>query len=182
MRELLSCAALALLLTLSACALHPPQESAKADLILLPPADLGREVLLKQKLVFFADGREKRFLTVARLERERITMLVLTPAGQRLLMLDYDGVNLLQDNRTSRPLPGREMLASLQLSLWPASSIRREYRVEDDWHVEITDRERTLLTSTGPVLIIRRNPGATTLDHFRHHYRVRIETLERIDL
>ena len=168
-------------MTLPACALFTPRQ-AEIELQLLPPADLEQEVLLKQKLTFVSDGREQRFLAVVRLERERVRMLVLTAAGRQLLALDYDGETLSQDNRSQQPIPGREMLASLQFSLWPSSSIRQRYRPENGWLVEIGDTQRSLLTSSGAVLIIRRNPEATILDNLVSRYRVRIETLERTDL
>lgn len=182
MRKYLSLAGIAVALTLAACASRPPAPTTGADLLLLPPRDLTTELLLTQKLTLQANGRERQFLAVVRLERKRVKLVVMAPAGQQLLLLDYDGETLLQHNGVADGIPGREILASLQFALWPEDSIRREYRKIDGWQVEIDKLGRSLLTRSGAVLIIRRDPGIVSLENLWSKYRVLIETLERAEL
>lgn len=182
MRGYLSPIALTAVFLLAACAARPPLPDDTPALRLLPPADLATESLLTQTLTLRTNGREQQFLAVVRLERERVRMAVLTPAGQQLLSLDYDGENLLQNSVEGVAIPGRQILASLQFALWPEDSIRREYRPDDGWRVEIGDAERSLLTAAGALLIIHREFGSLTLDNLRYNYRVIVETLERTDL
>lgn len=179
-RLILACLALPALLL--ACASRPPQPPEPLLLGLLPPAEIAAEVLLKQKLTFVAAGREQQFLGVARLERERVVLVLLLPGGQALLTLDYDGRRLEQENRSPVDLPGREILASLQFALWPEDSLRRYYTAESGWQLVLGEAQRSLLTASGTVLKIARDADNLVVDNRLHDYRVIIQTLEKAEL
>ena len=166
---------------LGACASRPPSPE-PPRLGLLPPAEIAAEVLLKQKLTFTAAGREQQFLGVARLERERLVLVLLLPGGQVLLTLDYDGRRLHQENRASVDLPGREILASLQFGLWPEESLRRHYQAASGWLLDLDGTQRSLLTASGLVLKIARDADMLVVDNRLHDYRVIVQTLEKADL
>lgn len=174
--------ALLLLLMLAACStrqlapLDPPQ------LLLLPPAEISKELLLKQKITFEAGDRQQQFLVVARFQRQRLKLVLLLPTGQPLLTLDYDGQNLVQENQSSVDLPGKEILASMQFSLWPEQSLLRHYPSEDGWQIEIKGHDRSLLTASGVLLKISRKSETLVVDNHLHDYRVIIQTLEQREL
>ena len=179
-RLILACLLLPALLT--ACASRPPRPPEPRLLELLPPGEIAAEVLFKQKLTFAARGHEQQFLGVARLERERVVLVLLLPGGQALLTLDYDGRRLEQENRSSVDLPGREILASLQFALWPEDSLRRHYTVESGWRLQLAGARRTLLTASGAVLKITRNADDLVVDNRLHDYSVTVRTLEKAEL
>ncbi len=167
---------------LGACGTHQLASQEPPALILLPPAELTGELLLKQKITFAARGSEQQFLVIARLTRQRSKLVVLLPVGQQLLTLDYDGDRLLQTDYSQAKIPGREILASMQFALWPEQALRRHYSPNDGWRVEIADRERNLLTSSGPVLRITHDTESLVVDNHLHDYRVVIQTLEKKEL
>lgn len=171
-----------LLLMIGGCSSRQLPAPEPPELILLPPAEIGHELLLKQKIDFVAGGRQQQFLVVARFLRERLRLVLLLPTGQALLTLDYDGVNLLQDNRSTVDLPGREILASMQFALWPEESLRRHYPPEAGWQLDLETDQRLLLTPSGAVLKIARNPENLVVDNHLHDYRVIIQTLEKNEL
>jgi len=167
---------------LVACAARQPAPESPHDLLLLPPDEITNEILLQQKLTLLANGQEQHFLAVARLERDRIRLLLFAPSGQQLLALNFDGELLHQRNAPGFDVPGKEILASLQFALWPVDSIRRHYQQDDGWDIEIDKRGRSLLTSSGPLLIIRQDSEKVWLDNLQRKYRVIIETLEQREL
>lgn len=173
---------LLLLFMLAACSsrqLVPPEPP---ELVLLPPAEITQELLLKQKITFESGDRRQQFLVVARFQRPRLKLVLLLPAGQPLLTLDYDGQNLVQENQSNVALPGREILASMQFALWPETSLTRHYPPEAGWQVEIAGHDRSLLTASGVVLKISRKSETLLLDNHLHDYRVIIQTLEQREL
>ena len=167
---------------LAACSSRQLAPPAPPELVLLPPAEISNELLLKQKITFEAGDRQQQFLVVARFQRQRLKLVLLLPAGQPLLTLDYDGQTLLQENQSNAALPGKEILASMQFALWPVNSLARHYPPEAGWLVEIDGQERSLLTASGVVLKISRNTDSTVVDNHLHDYRVTIQMLEQGEL
>lgn len=174
--------ALLLFSLLSGCSNRQLEPAPTPQLALLPPADIANEILLKQKITFEAGGRRQQFLVVARFQRPRLKLVLLLPTGQPLLTLDYDGQKLLQDNQSTIELPGREILASMQFALWPEKSLHRHYPSDAGWQIDISDRQRSLLTASGAILKISRKSETLVVDNHLHDYRVIIQTLEKQEL
>lgn len=170
---------LAVLLMLTGCSASQIATPDVVELALLPPADLPAPVLLKQKITLVAGQQQQQFLAVARFQRERCELVVLLPSGQRLLTLDYDGEELLQESPGSFDLPGRDMLAIMQFSSWPEASLRRHYPEQRGWQVLVSSDERQLLTESGPALTIVHRDAQLQIDNFLMEYRVIVQTLER---
>jgi len=182
MSRRLSLSVLLLLALLPGCSSKQLETTPPPQLVLLPPAQIASEILLKQKITFEAGGRQQQFLVVARFERSRLKLVLLMPAGQPLLTLDYDGRKLLQNNQSTVELPGREILASMQFALWPQQSLQQHYPPDAGWQVEISDRQRSLLTASGAVLKISHKSETLVVDNHLHDYRVLIQTLEKKEL
>jgi hypothetical protein len=173
---------LVVVLILTACSVHQLAAPEPVSLKLLPPAEIPAAVLLKQKIALQADGKQQQFLTVARFEADRLQLVVLLPTGQRLLSLDYDGYELVQEDYAPIELPGREILAIIQFATWSEDSIRACYPEQDGWLVETAVDKRILLTTSGTILKIRYQPGELSVDNYLQGYRVIVETLERTEL
>ena len=166
----------------SGCSAQQAMLSSPGELRLLPPAEGNAEVLLKQKVTMLAGQREQQFLTVARFDRRQLRLVVLLPSGQRLLTLDYDGVELRQQQDMAIDLPGEEILAIMQFAHWPEVSLRRHYAEADGWRVQVTPAERRLLTDSGLALSIDYRPRKWLIDNHQKNYRVIVETLEKTEL
>jgi hypothetical protein len=148
-------------------------------LALLPPSEGPAPVLLKQKITLLAGQRQQQFLAVVRFELDRLELVVLLPSGQRLLTLEYDGEELLQESLASIDLPGRDILAIMQFSSWPEASLRAHYPERDGWQVLVSPGERRLLIDSGPALTIAIQAREMQIDNFMMEYRVIVNTLER---
>jgi hypothetical protein len=174
--------AVAAMLLLTACSTHRLTAPESVSLKLLPPGEVPAAVLLRQKITFQADTGQRQFLAVARFGLQRLQLVVLSPTGQRLLSLDYDGENLLQEVYGPIELPGREILAIIQFARWPEDSVKTHYPEKDGWLIEASADQRILLTASGAVLRISYRPEKLSVDNYLHGYRVIVDTLERTEL
>jgi len=182
MSHRLTLSTLLLVLVLAACSSRQLEPLPPPQLVLLPPDEIAIEVLLKQTITFETQDRQQQFLVVARFERQRLRLVLLLPAGQPLLTLDYDGQHLLQENQSTVELPGKEILASMQFALWPQKSLLQHYPPDAGWQIEVSGRQRSLLTASGVVLKIAGTRETLIVDNRLHDYRVIIQTLERREL
>lgn len=173
--------ALAVLVFLSGCSAQLTS-SPRFSLKLLPPAEGSLAVLLQQKIILQIGEKQQQFLLVARFEEHRLKMVMLSPGGQQLLMLDYDGDELVQHTQSSIDVPGKEILAIIQFAMWPGQSIKDHYPEENGWRVEISPKERILLTATGVILKISFDDEVLKIDNYLHNYRVFVYTLEKTAL
>lgn len=128
----------------SACSLLGGPRSLP-PLPLLPPADLGYRLQLSQRVEVIVDGESRTFLAAWRATPERLDFVGLTPTGQRLLTLAYDGEQFTEDysELLPEPIPGRDVLTQLQLAHWPLASIKRNL-AGTDWRMEAVAAERRL--------------------------------------
>ncbi len=173
--------ALAVLIILFSCSAQQIN-SARPELKLLPPDEGSLAVLLQQKVILQSGENRQQFLLVARFEKHRLKMVLLSPTGQLLLMLNYDGDELVQHTQSSIDVPGKEILAIIQFAMWPGQSIKDHYPEENGWRVEISPKERILLTATGVILKISFDDEVLKIDNYLHNYRVFVYTLEKTAL
>jgi hypothetical protein len=182
MSKLLNSTALVVLLFLVGCSTQQYSSPADAKLKLLPPADVTVPVLLKQKVILQSGGGQQQFLVVARFEPDRLKLVVLSPIGQQLLMLDYDGEVLVEESFSSIDLPGREILAVIQFALWPAPSIKGNYPEKEGWFLEIGTDKRILQSASRMHLEISYDDGKFIIQNYVHEYRVIVYLLEKTEL
>jgi hypothetical protein len=173
--------ALSFHLLLSACSLQQ-FSSSPADLKLLPPDEVPAELLVKQKLSLLAGEKQEDFILVARFEKQRVKLVLLSAVGLQLLMLDYDGENLVQEIHSSINIPGRDLLAVIQFAMWPDQSIYKHYPEKEGWQVRIEPEKRILLTAGEPLLKIIYGLDSIDIDSYIHDYQVRVLTFEKIPL
>lgn len=173
--------ALALLL-LTGCSAQQAMLATATELKLLPPGEGPAPLLLKQKVSLLTGQREQQFLLVARFDDRQLRLVVLSPGGQRLLTLDYDGEELMQQSFAAFDLPGNEILAIMQFASWPQASLRRHYPEFEGWRVEIDPGERRLLTEFGSALTIAIRADELHVNNHQKGYRVIVQTLEKTEL
>ncbi len=167
-----------LALLLSSCSLISTKASAPSELILLPPAQGPEPVLLKHNIVMQSQGMEQQFIVVIRLDYQQVKLKALLPTGQVILAIKYDGNEFDHENFSPIEVPSKEILAMMQFSLWPLSTLHDYYRPEIGWTVTDTNMERTLTTMDGKVLTTQfLDDNNVIVEHHLHDYRVIISPL-----
>ena len=171
-----------IVLTLCGCSFSPSPRTEPAQLKLLPPAEGPEDTLLKQKITMESQGLNQQFITVLRLQRDRLKLAALLPTGQQLFFLEYDGEELIQKNTSSIDIPGKDILAIMQFVLWPPSSIQQHYTREEGWFVDISPERRSLFTSSGVLLMVSYQADAVIIENQLHDYRLKVRPLENKSL
>ncbi|MFV9615023.1 MAG: DUF3261 domain-containing protein [Gammaproteobacteria bacterium] len=171
-----------LALTLCSCSFSPSPRVKSAQLKLLPPAEGPEDTLLKQKVTMLSQGLNQQFITVLRLQRDRLKLAALLPTGQQLFFLEYDGEELIQKNTSSIDIPGKDVLAIMQFVLWPPNSIQQHYTRDEGWFVDISPEQRSLLTSSGVLLKVSYQTDAVIIVNHIHNYQLMVQPLENKSL
>lgn len=126
---------LLLLTMLGACAM-PVRQDAPALLPLLPPAALGTSHQSRQ-IVHAAFGeREMSVQCILTVDARQVTVIGLSPLGQRLFDIRYDGQTVAVEQSPLLPadLPVQRFLSDLQLAYWPLPAWRAAL-AGSDWQV-----------------------------------------------
>lgn len=172
--------AFVLLFALTGCQILP-NVAAPATLKLLPPAQGPAPVVLKQVVTLEAKGKQRQFLVVTKLRPELLEMVALMPTGQRLMTLSYDGQRVQQQQLTSVALPGEDILAILQFSLWPMDSLKQHYLQQNGWQINDSYTKRQLLKDSQLLLEVfyqTADKQQLLVENYMSNYRVLIKTLE----
>ncbi|MBN3564431.1 DUF3261 domain-containing protein [Aliamphritea spongicola] len=169
---------LAVILTLSAgCSSVVSHPDEPLTLRLLPPLSDVQQVL-KQKVLLQIQDVEKEFLVVSRLSPENTVAVVLMPTGQTVLQLQYDGKDFSQQVFLPGDVPGQELLAIMQFSVWPEAVVRDEYNALPGWHAQFSQGMRSLSWKNQLLLQVKQTAGQLTVMNHLHGYQVVINDLE----
>lgn len=172
-----------ILFFLAGCSLFSVTSQPPKQLLLLSPKEGPSAVLLKQKVTMEARGEQHQFLVVIRLEHDQLKLRALLPTGQPLLSLDYDGESLQQNTTISLALPSEEILAMMQFALWPEKAIKKAYRAENGWQLQLGSEQRLLFMGTEKMVSVNyRSKEEMIIEHYDHQYRVIIKTLGSTNL
>lgn len=171
---LLACA---LVLGLGGCASAPPPAARLG--LKLPPAELGATIAVQQHLRVERNGRSDELDVAMEIDPQRIELVGLA-LGQRVLSLSYDGKQLQTWRHVMLPSQVRaeDVLEDVQLTLWPAESIRAA--LPAGWRVEDQGLRRTVTLEGEPVMVIDyasmpRWSGTVVLENLRYRYRLTIQ-------
>lgn len=170
MRWLLS----SLVLLLAACASAPP--AAQDQLTLrLPPASLGRELALQQRMTVSAYGQSQQMDVAIEVDAQAVRMAVLA-FGQTVARLEWDGHDLSESRVKGWPeaVTGARVLSDLQLVHWPLEAIRPALPV--GWRIDLEGSERVVRHDGAPVIRVRYPvPGSAELDNLAGRYHLKLE-------
>lgn len=158
---------------------------------LLPPGELGKDLQLSQRVSVSFEDEQNTFLGAWTVAAERLDFVGLTPSGQRLLTLSYDGRDFAEhySPMLKDEIPGREVLSHLQLAHWPISSIDA-HLAGTGWRLDSSGGERLLYFKNHLILSIaagydRRGPGELPpLIRIESHiapYRLEVKTLQVVE-
>ncbi|RJF97215.1 DUF3261 domain-containing protein [Noviherbaspirillum saxi] len=165
---------------LAACTAPTQQQAARLGLR-LPPAALGASISLQQHLSVEREGRTDHLDAALEIDEDHVGLIGLA-MGQRVMSLNYDGKVLKTWRHALLPAPvrGEDVLEDIQLTYWPADSIRAA--LPPGWRIEDHGRRRTLWSGDTPVAIIEysaepRWSGKVLLSNLRYHYRLTIQSV-----
>ncbi|MBV1932238.1 MAG: DUF3261 domain-containing protein [Porticoccaceae bacterium] len=174
---------------------------------LLPPQSLGQHWQLTQSVILYIDangvdassaknhgsgeaipGAPLSLLVAWSISERGLDVVGLTPSGQTLMTLGYDGEQFFEDYSPQLPtaLPGRQILAQLQLSYWPLDVINQRLK-PSPWRLITSKDTRDLYLGKRKILNIHITPpdkvtGTGEIIEITNtilHSRLIIKTLER---
>ncbi|GMU44935.1 MAG: DUF3261 domain-containing protein [Xanthomonadales bacterium] len=168
-------------LLLAACTQAPPRPVSPPPILRLPPASLGAELSLQQRLSVIHAARTQHADALLQTDAHALR-LVLLVGPRRLLTLSFDGERIDEQRDPALPaeLAGERFVSDIQLACWPADAIRSA--LPAGWSLIDDARRRTLIHAGEPVTEIRygqdqRWLGRIDIEHVRAGYRLRIESV-----
>ncbi len=167
---------------LAGCSSIQLASSKPKQLLLLPPGGGPPPVLLKQVVNFERGDIRHEFMQVMRLQPDQIRLVALLASGQKLLTLSYDGDHFEQQQHLQQAIPGREILALVQLVHWPQAVVQQYYRLSEGWRLHNSPQQRQLSDENGLVVGISYQGDRVVVEHYTQRYRVSIQTLESTEL
>lgn len=174
-------AALLVASLLAACAHAPPREHRASPALRLPPAALGADIVLQQRLTVSHGARIQHAEALLEVDAQALR-LVLLAGPRRLLTLSFDGARIDEQRDPALPaeLRGARFIDDIQLAYWPADAIRAA--LPADWTLVDSARVRTLHERGEAVTEIRyeqpsRWLGRIEIHHLRAGFRLRIESV-----
>jgi hypothetical protein len=168
-------------LWLSGCAQMGGSQQPEHVPALLAPELLGVDVQVSQRLAFTRDGRAQSLLIVWSQQAGKLQLVGLTPQGQTVFSVGYDGRQLDQQARVPLPpgLSARRLLQELQWAYWPREAIVRELATSG-WSFAQTAGQRLVTGPHGEQLSYTFSggefPASLQLEHSQG-YRLHIDTL-----
>lgn len=139
-------------LSLGGCTLLP--SSPPSTPALLPPASLGQSLQASQQLQAFFGQEQQQLLIALAVDEQQLRVTGLTPNGQRLLTIAYDGEHTQTEGDQWLPeeLDPTLILTQLQLAYWPLATLQNHYSAP--WSLSESEHQRQLLLDQIPVVTI----------------------------
>lgn len=164
--------------SLCGCSYLHLQPSKPKVLQLLSPLSGPQPSVRVQRLTMEAQDQSQQFVVVTRIQPNRVQMQALLPTGQTLIKLEYDGQDVRVEQAASIELPANDMLAIMQLAIWPLESMIQGYPVEAGWRVIEAANQRVLMTGDHRYITVEYKPNSFHIENHRDGYKVHIEDLE----
>jgi hypothetical protein len=138
------------------------------------PRALGAHVALEQTVEASHRGESRKLECVLEVDSSEVRLVGLTPFGSMAFSLIYDGHLISVEDRTGGNFPAdpREILASLQLCLWPELPGLQGLSVTES--LDAKGRHRTLRRDSVDVISIHYTSTASPWEgtiEFVHHER-----------
>lgn len=158
------------------------EPGAAFELTILPPTALGRTMHATQSLTAEYNGQSWAMQGALEATSAEIRLVGLSPLGQRLITLRWDGKTLKEERDPRLPewIKGERILGDVQLIYWPRDALAAA--LPAGWRIEEADGERTLLNGEAPFAHIRcdsNDPwrGRCIFEQQRYGYRLIIDSI-----
>ncbi|MGI1679077.1 MAG: DUF3261 domain-containing protein [Cellvibrionaceae bacterium] len=122
---------------------------------LLSPQEFGGSVQITQRVSIKSDSRSQTLLAAWAVSEEEISLVGLSPTGQRLVTLNYDGDLFTEEysELLEERIPGITVFSYMQLAHWPEDSIRKAL-LSSLWDMKFSFNTRSLFYKKNHVLDI----------------------------
>jgi uncharacterized protein YfaP (DUF2135 family) len=182
-----------LILTLQGCTLLPSPKPELKQVPLLPPAAMTQSWQKLQSVSLYREAQTESILTALvawSVDPAQVKVAVLTPTGQSLLTLLYDGQTLEQDYspavapRLRSAFSARTLVTQLQLAYWPKDVINRSLR-HSEWQWLVEAESRRLMWRGQTQLEIEGAPErhqTFQIHHYAGDIRLEVKTLAHTPL
>jgi Protein of unknown function (DUF3261) len=159
---------------------RPTSVDGNSALLALPPASLGRELHLAQRITVERAGQ--RVVLDAQLEADAQTVnLAAFVLGQTVARLSWNGVTLEETHSSRVPevvTPAR-ILSDVQLAFWPTDAVRAG--LPPGYTLDELGATRTVLREGRPFeTVVTVSPQRSELEHLAFGYRLLIESHEQV--
>jgi hypothetical protein len=153
-------------LGLIACSTLPNVEKLPA-FPLFDPMDLGQNIKITQVVTSKADEKSQVMLAAWTVNNGIMDLIGLTITGQKILHLNYDGKNLIEEYSQflKAPINGRTVVSQIQLSYWPLDKIQQQL-TGSPWILEQDKKKREITFNGNTVTTIKSKVGEITPDKF----------------
>ena len=153
-------------LGLMACSTLPNAEKLPA-FPLFDPLDLGQNIKITQVVTNKADDRSQVMLAAWSVNNGVMDLIGLTITGQKILHLNYDGKNLVEEYSQflKSPINGRTVVSQIQFSYWPLDKIQQQL-ADSPWMLIQDQKQRDITFKGNTVTTIKSKTGAVTPEQF----------------
>lgn len=172
---------LAFVLLLTACSVFIPADKPDNGLVLLLPIkeESSLPKVVKQSVTFEKFSQQRQFIAVARFNAEQTKFVALSPSGQAFLYLTHDNQGLIEENLLDVALPAKEILATIQFTLWPKWAVEQGYPMSLGWHVEISDNIRQLFYKNTLLIKVEHKGDDINIENYWSDYKIYIHTFDK---
>ncbi len=183
------CILLVLLLSqlLSACTqelalVKPVRISRQVDFELMHPKSFGQSLSIVQSLEVIYKGETQQLLAQLEITPLKMTLVGMSPMGNRLFTVIWNGRSLHDKHLSQWPLPfePKHILADVQLALWNDISSQKELTIVEDNSTKMT----RMIHGNGKALMrIKYNTrpfwhGKILVEHLERNYKLKIQTIQ----
>lgn len=165
------------------CVTTPPPAPPPELTLRLPPAALGAELSLAQRITVVRRGERQGFDALLEADASAVRVAALA-LGQRVASLSWDGTTF--DAQVASQVPpaitAPRILTDVQLAWWPAAAV--EAGLPPDFALEVSAAGRTLRRGGATVAIVTYEGTApawrrVTLQHVERGYTLEIDSVEQ---
>ena len=179
--------ALIILFALFACtqnteSVKPLKIARDVEFSLLPPESFGQSLSLLQSLEINYKGESRQLLAQLEINPNKITLVRLSPLGNRLFTVLWTGESLSEEYLAEWPFPfsPKHILADVQLALWLKIPQQDGFKIRD---IQSPQLRREILRNEEIVMRISYETrpfwqGEILIQHLERGYQLSIQTLQ----
>lgn len=165
------------------CVTTPPPAPPPELTLRLPPAALGAELSLAQRITVVRGAERQGFDALLEADASVVRVAALA-LGQRVASLSWDGERF--ESQVSPRVPGfvtaQRILTDVQLAWWPAAAVQAG--LPADCALEVTETGRVLRRGGATVVLVSYEGAApawrrVTLRHLERGYTLEIDSVEQ---
>jgi len=179
--------ALIILFALFACtqnteSVKPLKIARDVEFSLLPPESFGQSLSLLQSLEINYKGESRQLLAQLEINPNKITLVGLSPLGNRLFTVLWTGESLSEEYLAEWPFPfsPKHILADVQLALWLKIPQQDGFKIRE---IQSPQLRREILRNEEIVMRISYETrpfwqGEILIQHLERGYQLSIQTLQ----